>query len=1065
MRLSIFKRSRNFFSIRPNRFLQEVCTQQEILSLQSHFKELLKVLRDNHLENLPWYILIGPEEAGKTTLLTHSFHAWKYTVPSVFALRSSKITASTQRLLHPICARINTEGVFIEIPGRFLQEQTRAGIWEAFLKLLKKNKVYPLLRAVILVLDLNNLAKLSTQKHQEQIYLFKHHFSTLTQILKHPIYLQILLSKVDTLLGFNEFFSESLQEERSDVFGIEFSKNAFNTIIPASHVFSEQFAVLLTKLNERIIWLLHRERLIYKKSLIADFPQQFASFKELLHRYIYDLVDMAPYQNKILFKSIYFFSNLSNGDTEDHLAKLLAVYQLPERENHSEASKSKSYFVNRLLNKTSQLSQVPKAEARALFAIPRHITFLTISLSTLLFLGYLGIDFQRKTQAIDQLQKNFSEVFHQNFSDDSNQTLFNEAQSLEYLQSVISLLKAMPLSWLIDFEWHPLHKLQIQTTQEYQQILQHQFIPSLKNALTNDLLRASIADSNRIYALLKAYLALKNPQRNADYLSSWLKSYLSDQKIKEVLHIPFNERGINVANWPATEIDDAAVSHARNLLTSLPKPLLAYLVLKGEMAKTINPFPQDFDKVFVSPQKTRLISAIYTQKEIASTYFHQIPRAVQAALFGNNVLGKQVADRPSEREIQSTINEVRAFYLMDYAHRWQYILSNTEVKLARDYWQALAILDGLTNKPDLLATLLREVVQQTTIDVYKLSKYQPLSEQRRFQDDIKHYFKVDEATNQLINAKPHLIDDAIQPELSRLKSLLENIAKSADIKKTSFEFAKTEFQNQKLFGKLAATAFELPPPLSRWLITIVSNDWLLVLQHTHTHVHQAWQNTILAEYRSKLSDRYPLVKRSMNDIELADFAHFFGKEGTMEVFFNRYLQPFIDTTTPRWQWRELYGQSLSRSSDFPLQLERAALLRKMFFSKTGELTVEFYLMPEAIGPTLRSIQLNIDGQMVNSQLQNVNMMPLLWPGIKNREGSSLTFLKQNGERMLLSEKGPWSLFRLLDNAYVQATKDPKSFSLTFDLNGNAVKYQLAAESPLNPFVPNFIEQFNCPESF
>lgn len=190
---------------------------------------------------------------------------------------------------------------------------------------------------------------------------------------------------------------------------------------------------------------------------------------------------------------------------------------------------------------------------------------------------------------------------------------------------------------------------------------------------------------------------------------------------------------------------------------------------------------------------------------------------------------------------------------------------------------------------------------------------------------------------------------------------------------------------------------------------------------------------------------------------------FFGKTGTLDLFISRYLQPFIDTSGSRWQWRELYGQALSHSEAFPLQLERAALLRKMFFAKSGELSVEFYLTPLGLGPNLRAVQLNIDGRMIESKPSQMNAIPLTWPGDRNREGSSVTFNKQNGQQEVINEQGSWSLFRLLDTAYIQQTNDSRHFLLTFDLNGNATKYQLTAESLINPFIPNFISQFSAME--
>ena len=622
----------------------------------------------------------------------------------------------------------------------------------------------------------------------------------------------------------------------------------------------------------------------------------------------------------------------------------------------------------------------------------------------------------------------------------------------------------MPLSSLINFTWHPLHQLSLQTQQNYQQLLEHQLIPLLQNSLTRELLNASIANPNHIYSTLKAYLALGDPKKHADYLANWLKNYLFSEKLKGINAAALNIQEIDFNAWPALTLDNPAIAHAQSILTHLPKPLLAYYILKGEIIGTVDPFPADFDKVFIYPG-VREIPAIYTREKIANVYFDQIPEAARAAFSGNDVLGKEFFIEVNTHDFNSIVEQVREFYLQDYARQWQSILTYTQIKLANDFSDELNILDALSKKPSPLTLLLQRVTEQTTLDISALSEKRSLIEQRNFYNHFKDHFNMDDATNRLLAAKPHLVNQTIQPEIIKLKKMLENISKSNNAKKAAFDIVKAEFQNQKTFGKLAKAAFEMPQPLSRWLISLISNDWLLLLQATHNYINQAWLNSVVPEYRSKLSERYPLVKQSSIDVELADFAHFFGQEGTLDTFARQYLLPFIDTNKPRWQWRELYGQSLSKENDLPLHLERAALIRKMFFSKSGELSVEFYLMPMSLGPMLKGIQLNIDGQEVNSQTSNSNSIPFVWPGGKNREGSSLTFVRQNGERVLLAERGSWSLFRLLEDAYIQPLQDSKHYAVVFDLNGNAAKYQLAAESAINPFIPNFIAGFKCLDGF
>lgn len=878
MKILRFQQGKKNFSAISDRALRDMNMEQEILALHSHFKELIKVLQDTRQDWLPWYIILGGEECGKTTWLTNGAYSWNHVIPSVFALQSAATHSTNTPQIHPICARVSDEGVFIEVPGRYLEEKNhRNGVWETFLKLLKKNKFHTRLKGIVLVLSLEKLSQWSSQRHQDHIYELKNCLQGLSQTAKAPLHLQILFSKVDTIVGFNEFFSETLQEERSSVFGIEFPEHTFGAVVPASQIFNEQFSLLLAKLNERVITLLHRERIVQKKALIADFPQQFSAFKALINRYICDLNDMAPYKNKILLSSLYFFSNLSTGQTEDQLAKLLSIYELPARVSYQENRKPKSYFLNHLVKKIGQLKEKSSIPPNSVPIISKRTGLMFLIVLTFFSLSYLTFDFYQKTRALNLLQKDFSGFSQKNISEEFNQSLFAQVQSLAYLNHIISILKSMPMSFLISFHWHPLHALQEKAINSYQEILQRQFVPLLTNSMSTELLKSSAADLNHTYSTLKAYLLLKNPEKNSVFLTQWLQGYLVEQKAKNASYLSLKVGSINFTYWPAVQLDESAIIHAQNLLNHLPKPLLAYLILKGETAEVINPFPVGFDNAFVHPYHLNAISAIYTQEKIVDVYFSQIPASVKSAFSGNAVLGKLTYARINERAQNSLIEQVRAFYLMDYVRRWENILTSTEVKLAHDYSQVLVILNTLT-KNGLLEKFLKDVVHEIVLDTRELTKDKTAFEQKQFYDDINRYFQGDIETNRIFLTKNFALDKTIQVELLKIKKTLEKIAQSPNSKKASFDAAVVEYRSQSLFSKLAKAAFSAPPPLSRWLISLISNDWLIILQQSHEYVDQAWQVSVLSEYRGKLAARYPLAKQATTDIELADFAHFFWKD-------------------------------------------------------------------------------------------------------------------------------------------------------------------------------------------
>jgi type VI secretion system protein ImpL len=60
--------------------------------------------------------------------------------------------------------------------------------------------------------------------------------------------------------------------------------------------------------------------------------------------------------------------------------------------------------------------------------------------------------------------------------------------------------------------------------------------------------------------------------------------------------------------------------------------------------------------------------------------------------------------------------------------------------------------------------------------------------------------------------------------------------------------------------------------------------------------------------------------------------------------------------------------------------------------------------------------------------------------------------------------GFWAWLHLLDQSQLQTTSDPKTFQITFILDGNQAVYQLIADNPVNPYQSQLLASFRCPDS-
>ncbi|MFI5406377.1 MAG: type VI secretion IcmF C-terminal domain-containing protein, partial [Nitrososphaerales archaeon] len=89
---------------------------------------------------------------------------------------------------------------------------------------------------------------------------------------------------------------------------------------------------------------------------------------------------------------------------------------------------------------------------------------------------------------------------------------------------------------------------------------------------------------------------------------------------------------------------------------------------------------------------------------------------------------------------------------------------------------------------------------------------------------------------------------------------------------------------------------------------------------------------------------------------------------------------------------------------------------------------------------------------------------LIWPGSEKNATTTLLFTDTQGQQYKSEGSGPWGLFKLIDTAKIKTLDDTQHFLLTFDLDGNAAKYELIAKNPINPFIPGVVDQFSAPEN-
>lgn len=1059
----------------------------ELETLQNFFKTAWQALKKLSIgkqsaEKLPWYLVIGPSDAGKSSLLHHSGLNF----------------FSAQHLIDPAdegeyYKRCNwwysTQATLLDIPGWYLttlENSTEAPLnWQQLLTVLRKYTKRKALAGVILTLDLSSWGLLNKNAQHAVAQNLRQAIYLLSKQIKTPCPFYLLLNKVDRIIGFREFFADLNPAERQQSWGMDFSteKTADITLQNLPHLFKTRFDDLLKNLYERVIYRLHQERNVRKRALIQGFPLQLETFKAGLTNLVYQLADVLNLDSSLRLKGIYLASNLQHDLPIDFLPNISNQNQfLSSAHATSTATPARSlartHFTQQLFQKIVGTNANSIATGLFLFrhfnrrlAIYSAIALLAIS-STALMAHRLTT----QLATIDSAQQALAEynLLVEQLTPESSHDLMQILPALNALQRATFAIENTPNSWLISQGLHQ-SNLSLLAAKTYHQALVSYFLPNLSVLLEQPLTNKN--DPTLLYGALKTYLMLGDPSHfNPTFINAWLTAYwqqtlANNPGLRKQLEIHLSA----LLSAPITpiELNPQFIATARNILNTTPLPTLSYAILKNHADDTmVNLFANNpeqanlFNKVFVLDSNSLQIASFYTAKEFQNIYFDKVKNACTAAFSGDWVLGEHPSANHPFSE-QSLLKAVQARYLQDYSNHWTALLANLQITPWQSWQQAQSSLNTLTSNQSPLIFLLQTVNANTAPtqlapDLANL----PLDDIENIKSNLTDKFQSINGLAALgLNKQPSKTLNQVFVQLNSLRDYLNHIGNANDSDKAAFTASKNRFAdtNNQLdaISTLHALANTAPGFLQSWLNTYANNAWQLILNRTDVYLNQHWQTDVMPFYNLRINNRYPLLKDATQDITLADFSHFFSPDGIFTSYFNNYLAPFIDTSQTQWQWRKFEDQSLNLNPQLLIQLERANIIRSMFFAKNQPLAVQLSLQLIELEPGLRSITFAQNEQTFSDHPGTKTRHNLSWPD--PTETIALTFTTEGDQQTTTTETGPWALFKLFDKANLQSTDNPQHFLLTFDLNGNAAQYQLFATQLINPFIPKIVDQFRCPQ--
>lgn len=297
--------------------------QAEMQSLKADFLAAVESLKRSKrggkavLSTLPWYMVVGPTQAGKSVLMANSGLQFALTDASRRG-KSVKGVGGTRSFEW----WLTQEAVLLDMTGRMVGASGQfedTSDWGAFLQVLRKQRQEKPLNGVIVAVPVDQLA----DKPEAQIEKLASSIRERIQEVIHglgvvfPVY--VMFTKCDLIAGFVEFFSDLSPAERQQPWGATVAVERAETEA-AESLFDKEFGLMQAALADRRMARVTDVPDPLQRARAFAFPAQMERIRPALRRFLRVLFAEDPGEkDQPLFRGFYFASGSPQGAPTDRV--------------------------------------------------------------------------------------------------------------------------------------------------------------------------------------------------------------------------------------------------------------------------------------------------------------------------------------------------------------------------------------------------------------------------------------------------------------------------------------------------------------------------------------------------------------------------------------------------------------------------------------------------------------------------------------------------------------------------------------------------------------------------
>ena len=657
-----------------------------------------------YLYDLPWYVIIGPPGAGKTTALRNS--GIEFPVSGDDGDDGGMEGFGGTRYCD---WWFSEDAIMIDTAGRYTTQDSNSSAdsasWTSFLELLKKSRPNQPINGVMLAFSAEDMMTMSDQELTDHAETVRARLGELHEHLRVDFPVYVLFTKSDLISGFREYFSSFNVNRRKNVWGVTFQtkdrkEQTFDQVKP-------EFDKLVSRLSDELIDRLSEEPDGISRVAIFGLPGQMALMRDNVSEFLRRVFAPSKHNTNAILRGFYFTSGTQEGTPIDQV--LGAMSQTADAGAGMApafmSGQGKSFFIHDLLKRVifeerDWVSHDARAVRRT--AVLRGVALGAIGLVSFALLAAFGISFWQNRTLVNVANAEAG-TYARAAQVEIARTEVDDPE-LDPILPYLEQLRLMPAGYGETQEptvWEGFglgqrDRLSAATENAYADALEQMFRPRLILEIETQLAQLrNTAEPAEIYRALKVYLLLggEDGQSDDDAIKTWFDELwfneytdINGLDTREALARHLDALlGLDGLRDIGVKLDDTTITTARSAIVQMSLADQAYALIKDRSKaaglldfRLVDALGVQGDLVFEtvdgSDLSTVTIEGLYTYEGFWSFFFEQLTEVGEALEADKWVLGDQANLVNFDAQMDGLDQALNVMYRRDFELAWNRML-------------------------------------------------------------------------------------------------------------------------------------------------------------------------------------------------------------------------------------------------------------------------------------------------------------------------------------------------------------------------------------------------------